>query len=453
MASLFTDNAVLQRNQPVPVWGRAEPGATVTVEFAGQKKSAVTDSSSHWKIVLDPMPASFEPRELIVSSSGGTQQTKIKNVLIGEVWICSGQSNMQRGVYWSREVRALIPEAEHIRSFTVKQTVAFTGQDTCDGAWVDHHPDSAVAFSFAYFLEQAADVPVGIILTCWGSSSIEGWMPRDMTAALPHFAEQMQAFDADAEKQARIKAALNGPSPWGKREDLLLRTQPNMLYNAMMHPLVPYACRGLVWYQGESNAVSIESMLQYGETLPLWVRRYRKAWQNDRMHFLVVMLPGFGKLDRDVIDPEDPSLISWAWMREAQLSVLDLPHTALANTIDLGDLTNVHPRDKLPVGQRLALLAARDTLSLELEAQGPVMNAVQRKGDQLVVLFDHAKGLKTTDGAAPTAFWIADNSKVWKKAEAEIHGQSVVLRSPELKEPLYVRYAFAAKPAVNLVNA
>lgn len=467
VGSPFTDNAVLQRDLPVPVWGKADVGTAVTVEFAGQKKAAIADSSKRWRVTLDPMPACSDPRSMTVSSPTVNQQVSIANVVVGEVWICSGQSNMQMGYTQIPEIAALEATAKNIRSFTVQRTVAFEEQSTCEGAWVEENPGSAVAFAFAYSLEEIAEVPVGIILTCWGSSSLEAWMPRDMTESVPHFKTMMEEFDADTETQERIASILDGPRPWSGEDDVFLRRQSNMLYNAMMHPLAPYACRGLVWYQGERNTQSMfgmleepwysrnSGMLKYGETLKQWVRRYRKEWGNGEMLFLVVMLPGFHKPQPTgpQLGAEHPAAHSWGWMRESQLKVLDVPHTSVANTIDLGDEKNIHPKDKLPIGRRLALLAARNALGHNIEAQGPVMKAVHRDGDRLVVHFDHAEGLKTTDGDAPSGFWLADDSHDWKRADAELRGQAVVLSSPGLKEPRYVRYAFAGKPNVNLVNA
>ena len=324
-----------------------------------------------------------------------------------------------------------------------------------------------MAFSFAYFLEQAGDVPVGIILTCWGSSSLEAWMPRDMTETVPHFKTMMEEFDANTKNIEKINSILNGPRPWKRKDDIFLRQQTNILYNAMMNPLVPYGCRGMVWYQGERNAGSMFEMpegkwqarnsgiLKYGDTLKAWIERYRQGWGNDQMEIMIVMLPGYYKPMKSGAEKgaQNPAAHSWAWMREAQLEVLDLPHTAVINTIDLGKEKNIHPADKLPVGKRLALMAARETLGQDVEAQGPVMKKVEVQDGQIVVRFDHAEGLKTVDGQPPTGFWIANDSKKWVKAEAKLEGETVVLNSSEIKEPQFVRYAFSGKPKVNLVNS
>lgn len=466
VASPFTDNAVLQRDISVPVWGTAEAGSSVGVKFAGQTKLATADAEGKWSIRLDPMSASSVPQAMHVKTVNA-QPIQFDNLLVGEVWICSGQSNMQYGVGSVPEIKALVPSAKNIRTFEVKRAVAFTEQETCEGKWVEEIPSSAVAFSFAYFLEEAGDVPVGIILTCWGSSSIEAWMPRDMTETVPHFKTMMEEFDSDTVTRDKITAILEGPRPWSRNDDVYLRRQTNILYNAMMHPLAPYACRGLVWYQGERNTQSMfgmlkdpwfsrnSGMLKYGETLKQWILRYREEWGNDAMQFQLVMLPGYGKSLKTgpQLGGEHPAAHSWSWFRESQLMALELPRTSVANTIDLGDIKNVHPKDKLPIGKRLALLASRDTLGHDIVANGPVFDHVEQKGGRLVVHFDHADGLKTLDGQSPTAFWLSDESKKWVKAEAKLDGPTVVLSSQEVKKPLYVRYAFAGKPSVNLVNS
>ena len=469
LASPFTDHMVLQREMLVPVWGEAGPGAEITIRFADQTKTTIADSEGKWRIDLEALEASVDSRTLEVSAKGqsGSDRIILRDVLVGEVWICSGQSNMQFGIQNAPEVKALVPLARQVRSFEVKRTVAFEEQDYLEGEWTADIPQSAVAFSFAYFLQEAAQVPVGILLTAWGSSGIEAWMPRDMTEHVPHFKTIMEEFDANTEAHVRLRAALNGPKPWPRDEDVFMRRQPNIVYNAMMKPLAPYACRGLVWYQGERNTQSMfgmvkepwysrnSGMLLYGDTLQQWMLRYRQEWGREDFHFLMVMLPGYGKtLDTGPENgAESPIAHSWAWMRESQLKALELPGSGVANTIDLGHITNIHPRDKLPVGQRLALLAIRDTLGRQVDAEGPVFESVDIESQAITVHFDQADGLRTNDDEAPTGFWLADDSANWVPAEARIEGASVVLHSLELKQPRYVRYAFAGKPRVNLINA
>lgn len=235
----------------------------------------------------------------------------------------------------------------------------------------------------------------------------------------------------------------------------------------MIKPLAPFACRGLVWYQGERNAQSMKGMvtepwygrhsgiLRYGETLKKWIQRYRAEWKRVDMEFMIVMLPGYGKVlpSGPETEPQSPIAHSWAWMREQQLMALDLPHTAVINTIDLGDAKNVHPKDKLPIGNRLALNAAKNTLGQKVIANGPIFKKLTTSGAELIVHFDHAKGLTTHDKSAPSAFWIADDSRKWFPADARITDGKVVLSSSEVTSPKHIRYAFAGIPKVNLTNA
>ncbi len=465
IADIFTDHSVLQQGMNVPVWGTADAGDSVTLTFNDQSLTAKANKNGKWKISLAPLQASFDPASLVVKS--GTEQITLTDILVGEVWICSGQSNMQMGADRVPEVNELAKKAKHIRSFEVKHMVSLKEEDGLDGVWQVTTPVSAVALGFAYHLQQRADTPVGIIHASWGSSGIEAWMPRDMEETVPHFKTIMQEFDADKETQARIEAILNGKRPWPNQDDIFLRRQSNLLYNAMIHPLSPYACRGLVWYQGERNTQSMKGMLKspwfsrnsgilkYGDTLTAFIKRYRKQWGNEQMHFLTVMLPGYHKPLRTGKEKghDHPDAHSWAWMREAQLRSLELENTGVVNTIDLGDLKDIHPKDKLPIGQRLALLAARDTLDKNLTAEGPILKNVELSDGKITVYFDHAEGLKTFDGKAPTSFWIADKSQKWVRANASIVGGTITLTASQVMKPLYVRYAFTGKPEVNLVNA
>lgn len=464
--NLFCDGMVLQQNMPVPVWGTAKPNQKIKVVFGKQKVSTTTDSNGKWVLKLKPLKASKTGRDMLIS---GDSKITISNILVGEVWICSGQSNMQFAVNNVPEIKSLIPFANNIRTFEVKRQVSLTEADEASGSWKDTHPRSAVAFGFAHFLENIGDVPVGIILACWGSSSIEAWMPRDMENELPYFKSIMSDFDKDTTRLNRLKTIINAPNGWNNKDDIFLRRQPNILYNAMMKPLAPYATRGLVWYQGERNTRYISGVpevndenwfhrvagiKEYGEVLKLWIKRYRKEWKNENMHFSIVMLPGYGKgtATTPKIDSKSPTEESWAWMRESQAEALELPNTSLANTIDLGSETNIHPTDKYPIGQRLALLAAKYTLNKNVTAEGPTLDKVDIDNNTLIVHFKNAEGLKTNDKNTPSGFWIADQSLNWQIADAKIVNGNVELHNKNIKSPKYVRYAFAGKPDVNLVN-
>lgn len=466
LSSMFSDHMVLQRDQAVPVWGTAIPGEVITVSFDKQSKSAIADQDGQWMIQLNPMDASSEGRDMVII---GKESKVISDVLVGEVWICSGQSNMQWSVSNVPEAKGLIPFAKKIRSFEVDRTVSFSEAEDVNGHWKDSYPNSAVAFSFAYFLEEIGDVPVGIILTAWGSSSLEAWMPKHLTTKLPYFKTIMDDFDKDTETHRQIADILTKEKDRTRQEDIFLRRQPNILYNAMMNPISPYACRGVVWYQGERNTRylsgmpevtqenwfhRVAGMKEYGSVLKEWALSYRELWDNDKLDFMIIMLPGFGRGTAAIpeIDPEDPATESWAWIRESQMQILDLPHTSVINTIDLGDVKNIHPSDKLPIGQRLALMASKNYMNNRMLTSGPVMDKVEVADTSIIVHFKNAEGLKTTNGSMPSAFWLSNDSGQWKPADAHIDRSTVILSSSEIDHPKYVRYAFAGKPKVNLVN-
>ncbi len=459
----FTDHMVLQRDMPVSVWGVADAGADVSVMFADQTVSTTADADGAWRCTLAAMKGAATGADLIVKA--GTDTVTLSDVVVGEVWICSGQSNMQFGASSVGALKDL--SADGLRCLEVKRTTAFTEQAAVQGEWQVAGPSSAVAFGFAHHLAKYTEgVPVGIILSAWGSTSIEAWMPRDMTEELPLFAQIMAEWDADTAAQAKVRAALE-KDKWERGDDVFMRRQSSIVYNAMMAPLVSYACRGLIWYQGERNARymsgmpetpwyhRVSSIEDYDETLKAWIQRYRKGWGRDDMRFYMVMLPGFGSVlstssEKDQLHPEAHT---WAWMRESQMAALDLPHTAVANTIDLGDVKNIHPRDKAPIGERLARLAAKDTLGVSISDRGPVFDKVEKQGGKLIVYYQHAEGLKTINGEAPQGFWVYDsNVKKWFPAQAEIAGDTVQLTSPLCPDPEHVRYAWAGKPEVNLVN-
>lgn len=449
-SSMFGDHMVLQRGMPVPIWGKAEPGETVTVTFAGQAVSATAGADGRWRADLPALDASAEGRTLAIQ--GKTSTISFEDVLVGEVWVCAGQSNMQYG--WGMEshpmfnwggdakLAALVPDARQrpIRNYHVPVNVSFSPEENSKGAWSTDVSGSAIAFGFSYYLQKALDVPVAVIVTCWGSSSIEGWMPRELTEELPHFKAIMTAFDASSNTQSRVQAAIDrGVRPG----NVFIRKQPNLLYNAMLHPVIPYASRGLVWYQGEANADQPE---QYAQSLPVWIRRLRTEWGRDDFFVLGVMLPGFGE------DDGRPDAKSWAWFRESQMKGLELPHAAVVNTVDLGDAKNIHPSDKDPIARRLSFLARASVYHEKVNGKGPVYRGAAVNGNQMTITFEHAEGLKTLDGGAPKGFWLADAQGVWYPAKAMIAGTMVILQADGVESLKACRYAWSGKPDVNLVN-
>jgi sialate O-acetylesterase len=450
VSPMFGDHMVLQRELPVPVWGKADPGDAVTVRFAGQEAQTRAGQDGKWMVQLPAMPASAEGREFSIEAKGQTM--RFQDVLVGEVWICSGQSNMQYG--WGKRSQArynwggdadLAKLAESasglpIRSYDVPCNVSFTPSEECAGKWSTDLPGSAVAFGFSYHLQKSLNVPVAVIVACWGSSFIEGWMPIELTNKLPHFKTIMDDFQKSEPIRTRIEAAMK----MGIRDGMtFVRKQPNIVYNAMLHPLIPYACRGIVWYQGEANSDQPEL---YAASLPAWISELRTRWKRDDLHVLAVMLPKYGD-DKGAADPK-----SWAWFREAQAKGLKLPHTALINTIDLGDAKNIHPADKAPIVDRLARIARHDIHGEKIPARGPEYQSHKIEGSAVTLTFDHADGLGTKDGKAPEGFWLAGDDRQWHPAQAVIKGLTVEVQADSVQKPIACRYAFSNSPAVNLAN-
>ncbi|MRI01300.1 sialate O-acetylesterase [Kriegella sp. EG-1] len=451
LASPFQEHMVLQQNMPLSIWGEAKPGAIVTVLINDTSVNVETNLNGEWQVKF-PSQKAGGPYSFEVMSN--TESIHFKDVMVGEVWICSGQSNMQMGYNNIPNIKALEKLAGNIRTLEIQRTVSFEEQEYLNGEWQIGNPSSAVAFSFAHYLQKSLDVPVGIILTSWGSSSIEGWMPRAMTKQLPHFKTMMNVFDADSIKHKRIDEILAKGKERTTKEDIYLRTQPNIIFNSMLNPIIPISCRGLVWYQGEANAKSIEAMQQYGVTLPLWVKYLRKLWNSKEFQFLGVSLPGFvgKKENKNNPSAEHPNEPSWAWFRESQYKILELPNTGIITTIDLGEAHDIHPKDKLPIGKRLAHMAIKTMGDKEMVVEGPSVSDIAISRKSITISYKDAKGLKTTDGNSPLAFWLTDDSKNWHPAESKIKGEKIVLTSSQVKHPLYFRYAFSAKPKVNLIN-
>ena len=450
VSPMFGDHMVLQREMPVPVWGKADAGDAVTVRFAGQEAQTRAGADGKWMLQLPAMPASAEGRVMSIEAKGTKKE--FQDVLVGEVWVCSGQSNMQYG--WGTQSKprynwggdadiAKLAESAAglpIRCYDVPPNVSFTPNDECAGQWSTDLPGSAVAFGFSHHLHKALNVPVAVIVTCWGSSFIEGWMPIELTAELPHFKKIMDDFQKSAPTRERVEKAMK----MGIRDGMsFVRKQPNIVYNAMLHPVIPYGCRGIVWYQGEANAAQPEL---YAASLPAWVREMRKRWNRENLHVLGVMLPGYGE-DKGAADPA-----SWAWFREAQGKGLAMPHAALINTIDLGDAKNIHPTDKAPIVDRLARVARNDVYQDPVAARGPVFQNQKIDGAKVTITFDHADGLSTKDGKAPAGFWLAGADRQWHPAQAVIKGATVEVQAEAVQAPVACRYAFSNTPAVNLIN-
>jgi len=466
---LFSDHTVLQRGQKVPVWGWADPGEKVTVEFAGQRVGTTTDTNGRWSVQLHPLKASVEGRSLRVT---GNNTVEIQDVVVGEVWLCSGQSNMEWPLASSFDPEPDIQASTNpnLRLFTVRKATSriplSNFADPTGHSWTTANPDtvrrfSAVAYYFGRDLQPALGVPVGLIHTSWGGSPAEAWTSNTTLSANPVYARDilepvanqlrnrknaLAKWEADAEA---AKAA-GKPVP-GKPFTGWI---PGDLFNAMIAPLVPYAVAGAIWYQGESNA---SRAWQYRDLFADMILDWRRAFGQDDLTFLAVQLAPWDRNKKRSIEDltKTPGESDWAELREAQNHVATrLPKVGVAVITDVGDKDDIHPTKKAPVGARLALLAQRIEYGRKLPAQGPVFTSRMVSGNKVTLVFSETPGgLRTLDGAAPTGFAVAGEDRVWHWADASLRsGNQVVVSSPNVAKPVAVRYGWADYPVVNLSN-
>jgi sialate O-acetylesterase len=470
---LFGDNMVLQRGKPVPVWGTADAEEQVTVEFGGRKKTAQADPGGNWRVDLDALDTSSEPRDLVVSSTNPAETRKIRGVLVGEVWICSGQSNMQRqlGRLWENERPLVNWEAEvasanypMIRHIAVPREKSDTPRADILGHWDVCSPATApkftaVGYYFGRDLFKRLNVPIGLIHTSWGGSPAEAWTPREaLEKQLPEilaaqqkeietYPARLAKFKADepallaAWEKAAAEARAAGKKPREKpkapENPVETHRRPACLYNGMVMPLIPYAMRGVIWYQGEGNSGRAQ---QYRTLFPLLIAQWRDAWRQGDFPFLFVQLAPY--------KGNSPGL------REAQLMTWKtVPSTAMVVTTDVGDAEDVHPTNKEPVGQRLALAARALVYGEKIEYSGPVFDSMKVNGNSAVLTFSHVGGGLAAKGGDLRGFTIAGTDMKFVPAKAVIRGKTVVVSSEQVPSPVAVRYGWAPVPDVNLVNA
>ncbi len=478
LPTMLGNHAVLQRGEPVPVWGWGKPGEEVTVSFAGQVKRARVNEKGSWRLELDAMEASAKGRPMEVTGADG-QSVKVEDVLVGEVWMASGQSNMQWALSATERAKEDIPTANDpaVRMFLTDLVTAGSPQRRVGGEWNVTTPQnagkfSAVGYYFALRLREELGVPVGIIRTAWGGKPSEAFTSRESLAMEPEGTALLQKLDSEMRRFDLARAQVNyekkveaWQKAWQankaekdpkKRKKLPRKPQkpkppalspnrPMSIYNGMIHPWVGYAMKGAIWYQGESNAGRAK---EYETIFPLLILDWRRQWKKE-LPFYFVQLANFRAPSRK---PGEAS--SWAELQNAQRLALRLPATGMAVINDIGDARDIHPRNKKDVGERLALWAlANDYNKKGVVVSGPLYREFQVEDGRLRILFEHAGGLRTRDGKAPGRFEIAGQDQVWHWAEAVIEGEAVVVSSPKVIKPVAVRYAWASNPeGANLVN-
>ncbi len=467
LGSPISDHMVLQREKPVAVWGWADAGESVTVTFASQSKSATASADGKWMLKLDALVASAEPRSLVVSGKDG-HKVEVKDVLVGEVWLGSGQSNMAMTVQSSNnfEVEKAAANYPLIRHYQESSTHAEQPQAEGKGKWSACSPTtvgsfSAVLYFFGREIHREVGVPVGLVNTSVGGTPIESWVSAETQMSAPEtkvvYDAQLKAyqgFDATKatalyEKQlATWKVAMEKAKadkkdlPRKPYEPIAMRKfkgGPAGLYNGKVVNLAPYTLRGMLWYQGEGNAGNGGL---YHQQLTQLVTSWRTLW-NDEVPFAWVQLPNYTA-------PGE----GWPRVRESMMKTLELPKTGMAITIDLGDAKDIHPKNKQDVGKRLSFWALGTVYGKNVPAiSGPLPAGSAISGNVITVSFKHANGgLKSITGGTLTGFQIAGADKQWKAAEAKIVGETVVVSSPEVTQPAAVRYAWKDWPEYSLAN-
>ena len=433
MPAVFSDHMVLQRDRAVRVWGWAAPGEEVRVFIDDQRWVTNAGPEGDWSVKLSAHAAGG-PFELTVQ---GENKTVFKDVLYGDVWVCSGQSNMQMQLNQVKDATAEVLAASHpkVRLFQTPMTSKESPLATVGSGWTECNPQTAAQFSaVAYFfgreLSDRTGVPVGLINTSWGGTPVESWISRPSLRKIPETSRMLDDHlerMANAELMASATGAQKSPS-WF----------PGALYNAMIAPFTKFAICGAIWYQGESNA---DNPSLYQRTFPAMIRDWRRSWGQGDFPFYFVQLASFVGND------------GWPGLREAQAMALDLDNTGMAVAIDIGDTNDIHPKNKQEVGRRLALWALRDVYKLKLVVSGPLFSGMATKGAKIEISFDYGVGLKTTDGAPPMGFEIAGADGNFVAATAQVVGDKLVVWSPMVELPMAVRYAWASDPKLNLVNA
>jgi sialate O-acetylesterase len=461
LPALVGDHMVLQRDLANPIWGWADPGADVAVSIAGQNHQAKADAQGKWRVTLNPMTGSNHALRLTIASKG--EKIVLSNVVIGEVWICSGQSNMQWAVNQSDDpdLEAASANYPNIRIISVPQVGTQEKKDDFVGQWEICTPEtvgdfSAVGYFFGRQIQQILGVPIGLIDNAWGGSAAEAWVSRevmDADARFQNVAEQWKTTEAGYDhekvmadwkvKAAEAKAA-GKPEPRMPSNPLTGNQRPGNIWAGVLHPTIGYGIRGVIWYQGESNA---GRAYQYDELFPLMISEWRKAWGIGDFPFYWVQLADF------MAEKDQPAESSWAELREAQTKTLSLPNTGQAVIYDIGEGRDIHPRDKQNVGKRLARIALARDYGKAIEFQSPSYKAMEVTKGKAVLTFENvgAGGLYTFDTQEAVGFAVAGEEKVWHWAVGKVIApDKVEVGCPEVANPVAVRYAWADNPVANL---
>lgn len=462
VAPCFGNHMVLQRDMRVPVWGTAKPGTTVFMRFAGQTKKATAGTNGTWTILLDPMKADAAGRSMVVSA-GTEMSVTMTNVVIGDVWLCSGQSNMAMPVDRANNSTREIAAADYPG---IRLNREHHGWAACTPVSIRGY--SATAYYFGRELHTAINVPVGLIARAVGGTPIEYWTPKQDLLTIPDVkrihakyddpkllaedAALKKKFDEEMKQwraaQAAGKKGLERPvrkrANFGRdfkpaEFDVYGGDKPGSLFRRLIQPVVGYGIRGAVWYQGERNARDRENAQRYKDYLPVMISSWRRRWNQGDFPFLYVQLPNFKNE-------------AWPYMRESMLHCLKVTNTGMAVTIDIGEESNIHPTNKQDVGKRLALCARQVFYGEDIHGQSPLFSSMKIAGNTAVLFFTHTGSGLVAKGGALNGFTIAGQDREFVPATALLKGNAVVVTSPEVDKPVAVRYGWDANPACTLYN-
>jgi len=472
LAPLFTDHAVLQRDKPVPVWGTADAGERVSIAFHGQSRETTASADGRWIVFFDALAADPQGTELTATAKN---TIVLHDVVVGEVWLCSGQSNMEFAVKQAANADKEIAAANFplIRHVKINRTVATAPAATVKtSGWQSASPQAvgnftAVGYFFARDIFQKIGVPIGLVNSSWGGTPIESWMSPAAFASDPAFKVVAQRWEQDLAdypvkkpaydakfadwRQAEAAAKAKGPAahaaflkqrPWeraprGPGDSWT----PSGLFNGMINPLLPYALRGALWYQGESNA---DRASEYHALFAAMITAWRQHFGQDDFPFYWVSLANYK-------EPSDDGA-TYAFLREAQTQTLDLPNTGQALAIDIGNPADIHPTNKQDVGRRLALLAKNRVYGITGDDTGPTFANLIREGAALRVKFTHADGGLIAHDKPVQSVEVAGADKIFHPATAKLQRDTMLVSAPEVREPVAVRYAWKNSPDANLFN-
>ncbi|MBI5382282.1 MAG: sialate O-acetylesterase [Opitutae bacterium] len=471
LAPVFADHAVLQRDQPLAIWGQADPGEKIAVRFRERTAATQAGADGAWRVTFAPFAASTEPAELVVQ---GNNTVVCRDVLVGDVWWCSGQSNMEFAVATARDSAREIAGASWplIRHIKIKRQLADTPRTEVTATpWQPATPEhvgkfTAAGYFFAREVHRHIGVPIGILNCTWSGTPIEPWMNAEALAGDPAFAVVGERWRADLaaypERRAKFEQTL---ADWRKQEEAaktqgaeahakFLRDQraprppigapdhpypsnPSAIFNGMVHPLRQLTIKGVLWYQGEGNAVRAP---EYAALFQAHIRDWRRVFAQPALPFYWVQIANY-RVNTD-----------WPRLREAQSRALALPNTGQAVTIDIGDPDDIHPTNKQEVGRRLALIALAQLYGGTAEYSGPTMRAAHPRDAAIEVVFEHAAGLHARDGKIGR-LELAGADRIFHPAEGRIAGETLLVTSPKVSHPVAVRYAWHSAPETGLCNA